>query len=162
MDQERGADPNRPPPPPGISEGNNGLERLEQQGPETAQVAASASEEHQKAREQVLKLLKKIETTVSDKSFVSSRPADRLADDIGFLALLLPKLLHDQYISFEEYQSFTGRVWAVLFFGRDGRSGRIPQYIAKCPEDDRSRLVETMKFNKIVGCRDSLVSRSVG
>ena len=149
LDQERGADPNRPPPPPGISEGDDTLEVQNNKDQRRRESPASASEEHQKAREQVLKLLKKIETTVSDESFVSSRPADRLADDIGFLALLLPKLLHDQYISFEEYQSFTGRVWAVLFFGRDGRSGRIPQYIAKCPEDDRSCLVETIKSTRL-------------
>jgi hypothetical protein len=149
LEQEKRENADRPPPSPGTSEGDDTSEVQNDKEQRGRGSPASASEEHQKAREQVLKLLKIIETAVSGESFVSSRPADRLADDIGFLALLLPKLLHDRYISFEEYQSFTGHIWAVLFFGPDGRSGYIPQYIAKCPEDDRNIFVETIKSTRL-------------
>ena len=100
-------------------------------------------------RPKVLRVVSRIEDAMSRAEFVDSRPPERLAADIGFAALLLTKAQHDGYLTADDFQGASGRLWKILFFGSDGRSGAIPERIARLSAEERLEFADAMRSPRL-------------
>ena len=103
----------------------------------------------QDLRPTVLKIVARIEDAMSRPEFVDKRPPERLAADLGFAALLLTKARNDGYLTADDFQGASGRLWKALFFGNDGRSGIIPVRIAGLSEEERLEFTRAMQSPRL-------------
>jgi hypothetical protein len=112
--------------------------------PDAVREAEDAAE-REKIAPRIARALARIEQGVANSAFVTSRPPDRLAADIGLLSLFLAKARIDGYIDGAAYRERTLSIWNVLFFGSDGASGSIPLLLEKMEQQDRELFIEEMR-----------------
>lgn len=107
--------------------------------------AAEEAAEREKLAPKVVRTLARIEQGIAQPSFVTSRPPDRLAADIGLLCLFLAKARIDGYLDAEAYRDHALSVWTLLFFGSDGSSGSVPLLLSEMREPERDHFIEEMR-----------------
>lgn len=89
------------------------------------------------------KTLEQIEKALVVPEFLDQRPPDRIAGDVGSLALVLTKSLVDGVLPRDEFRHFTRRLWAILFFGTQGKAGVIPRRLNSITsEQERTSFIQ--------------------
>lgn len=106
---------------------------------------AEEAAERDKLAPKVARTLARIEQGIAQPSFVTSRPPDRLAADIGLLCLFLAKARIDRYIDAKAYRDRAISIWNVLFFGSNGMNGSIPRVLAEMGEREREHFIAEMR-----------------
>lgn len=115
-----------------------------EQKPKAVREAEEAAE-RDKLAPKVIRTLTRIEQGIAQPSFVTSRPPDRLAADIGLLCLFLAKARIDRYIDANAYRDRALSVWNLLFFGSNGMNGSIPRLLEEMAEPDRDHFIAEMR-----------------
>jgi hypothetical protein len=89
-------------------------------------------------RKHATKIVAQIVDRLSDRAFLSDRPAELLASDLKVLAVLLRAGLADRWLSEDEFLSASVRIWLPLFFNAEGEdtTGWIEQRYLTAPDQE--------------------------
>jgi hypothetical protein len=91
------------------------------------------------------KTLEQIGKALAVPEFLDQRPPDRIAADVGSLALVLAKSLIDGVLPRDEFRHFTRRLWAILFFGSEGKVGAIPRRLDSITsEQEKTSFIQAL------------------
>ena len=105
--------------------------------PESEQ-AALLSDDAPKPKEkislQLTRALEAVDQALCDPKFVAVRSPALLGNDLALAAVLLVKGLADRLLDTATFRNFTRRIWASLFFERDGIKGTLIERVHQVPE----------------------------
>ena len=97
--------------------------------------------DNDRTRRQLGRALKAVEAALLEEGFVSARNPELLGADMALAAILLVKGLADGLLDPQDYRETTRRLWTALFFGEQGRPGRLSARLAMLADAEKEAFI---------------------